>query len=290
MRSLFAEQIVRENLGAYFARRGRAVASRGAPAFVLSPRAFALSPDDYLEQLAALKDALGIPVIASLNGAEPGPWLEYAPLLEAVGADAIELNLQPGGAEVTRSSADIEAALLETVRAGARGGEHPGGGQAPALLQRARRCSRRRCRRRARAPSSSSAAPQPPDIDPATLAPVPPLAALAHDRAPAAAALAGHPVLPAAHPPGRHGRRARRDGGHQGADGRGRRRADGLRDPGPRPAPPARGARGDGGVDGRGTATNRSARLRGSMDLEACPDPAAYERATDILALQRWPG
>ena len=29
--------------------------------------------------------------------------------------------------------------------------------------------------------------------------------------------------------------------------------------------------------------------LRGAMDLEACPDPAAYERATAILALQRWP-
>jgi dihydroorotate dehydrogenase (fumarate) len=29
--------------------------------------------------------------------------------------------------------------------------------------------------------------------------------------------------------------------------------------------------------------------MRGSMDLQACPDTAAYERATAILALQRWP-
>jgi dihydroorotate dehydrogenase (fumarate) len=30
--------------------------------------------------------------------------------------------------------------------------------------------------------------------------------------------------------------------------------------------------------------------MRGSMDLEACPDAATYERAAAILALQRWPG
>jgi dihydroorotate dehydrogenase (fumarate) len=31
------------------------------------------------------------------------------------------------------------------------------------------------------------------------------------------------------------------------------------------------------------------AHMRGSMDLEACPDAATYERATAILALQRFP-
>ena len=29
--------------------------------------------------------------------------------------------------------------------------------------------------------------------------------------------------------------------------------------------------------------------LRGRMDLQDCPDPAGYEQATGILALQRWP-
>jgi hypothetical protein len=30
--------------------------------------------------------------------------------------------------------------------------------------------------------------------------------------------------------------------------------------------------------------------MRGSMDLEACPDPESYERANTTLALQRFHG
>src|SRR5688572_6186260 len=116
MRSLFAEQIVRENLNAYLHDDDALAARSASTAFLLPSRAFVVTPDDYLEKLAALKDALDIPVIASLNGAGPGQWLEYASLLEAIGADALELNLQPGGSEVTKSSAEIEATLLETVQ------------------------------------------------------------------------------------------------------------------------------------------------------------------------------
>jgi hypothetical protein len=39
------------------------------------------------------KQALSIPLIASLNGATPGGWVEYAAALEQAGADALELNL-----------------------------------------------------------------------------------------------------------------------------------------------------------------------------------------------------
>lgn len=49
--------------------------------------------DRYLEQLSALKSALGIPVIASLNGVTDGGWLDIARLLQEAGADALELNV-----------------------------------------------------------------------------------------------------------------------------------------------------------------------------------------------------
>lgn len=49
--------------------------------------------DRYLEQLAALKSTLGIPVIASLNGVTDGGWLDIAKLLQEAGADALELNV-----------------------------------------------------------------------------------------------------------------------------------------------------------------------------------------------------
>ncbi len=49
--------------------------------------------DEYLEQLQALKEALDIPVIASLNGATDSGWVEHGRELEQAGADALELNI-----------------------------------------------------------------------------------------------------------------------------------------------------------------------------------------------------
>jgi len=50
-------------------------------------------PDEYLEHLRRLKEAVGIPVIASLNGVTPGGWTRYARSMEEAGADALELNV-----------------------------------------------------------------------------------------------------------------------------------------------------------------------------------------------------
>ena len=49
--------------------------------------------DRYLEQVATLKAALGIPVVASLNGVTPGGWLQHAKDIQKAGADALELNI-----------------------------------------------------------------------------------------------------------------------------------------------------------------------------------------------------
>jgi len=50
-------------------------------------------PEGYLTLVQEAKAALDIPVIASLNAVEPGEWVQYAPLLEEAGADAVELNI-----------------------------------------------------------------------------------------------------------------------------------------------------------------------------------------------------
>ena len=49
--------------------------------------------DTYLALVQAAREAVDVPVIASLNGTNIGGWLRYARLLEDAGADAIELNL-----------------------------------------------------------------------------------------------------------------------------------------------------------------------------------------------------
>ena len=54
---------------------------------------YAVGPDGYLNLIRRAKDAVNIPVIASLNGASPGGWTNYARMLEEAGADALELNI-----------------------------------------------------------------------------------------------------------------------------------------------------------------------------------------------------
>jgi dihydroorotate dehydrogenase (fumarate) len=52
-----------------------------------------LGPEGYLEHIRQAKAALGIPLIASLNGTSSGGWTSYAREIEAAGADALELNI-----------------------------------------------------------------------------------------------------------------------------------------------------------------------------------------------------
>src|ERR1043165_6903438 len=72
-------------------------------------------PDEYLEHLRRAKQAVGIPVIASLNGSTPGGWISHASLMEQAGADAIELHLYHAASDPDTSSAEVERQMLQTV-------------------------------------------------------------------------------------------------------------------------------------------------------------------------------
>jgi dihydroorotate dehydrogenase (fumarate) len=50
-------------------------------------------PEGYLKHIRKVKEAVRIPVIASLNGTSVGGWLKYAKEMEQAGADALELNI-----------------------------------------------------------------------------------------------------------------------------------------------------------------------------------------------------
>ena len=60
-------------------------------------------PEGYLKHIRKVKEAVRIPVIASLNGTSVGGWLRYAKEMEQAGADALELNIYyiPVDPEVT---------------------------------------------------------------------------------------------------------------------------------------------------------------------------------------------
>jgi dihydroorotate dehydrogenase (fumarate) len=74
-------------------------------------------PDGYLTLIAQAKANLDIPVIASLNAVEPGTWVQYAPLLEEAGADAVELNLYFVATHLGQAGHQIETRCTTLVRA-----------------------------------------------------------------------------------------------------------------------------------------------------------------------------
>jgi dihydroorotate dehydrogenase (fumarate) len=67
-----------------------------------------LGPREYIELVRGSKSAVSIPVIASLNCVSAEWWADYAIQLEAVGADALELNIAIMPSDPQRSSDEIE--------------------------------------------------------------------------------------------------------------------------------------------------------------------------------------
>ncbi len=78
---------------------------------------FANGVDVYLDNLRRLKEALDIPVIASLNGVTVSGWIEHAKELEQAGADALELNVYYVAGDIQQDSANVEARYLDLLRA-----------------------------------------------------------------------------------------------------------------------------------------------------------------------------
>lgn len=70
----------------------------------------------YLAHIYQAKKAVSIPVIASLNGYYSGGWVQYARLIEAAGADALELNIYYLATRPNISSQEVEEMYLHLVR------------------------------------------------------------------------------------------------------------------------------------------------------------------------------
>ena len=116
MHSLFEEQITREQLASV--RNILAHENSFAEALSYFPRVdeYALGPDRYLEQIQRIKAMVGVPVIGSLNGTTPEGWLAYAKQIQEAGADAVEINFYHVATDPKETGADVERRLIEVVR------------------------------------------------------------------------------------------------------------------------------------------------------------------------------
>ncbi len=72
--------------------------------------------EQYLQHIRKLKEALEIPVIASLNGVTPSGWIKHATELQQAGADALELNVYYVAGDIGQSGAEVEERYLSLLR------------------------------------------------------------------------------------------------------------------------------------------------------------------------------
>ncbi len=78
---------------------------------------YRMTHEVYLEHLRRVKSAVGIPILASLNGNGVGGWVRFAKEMESAGADAIELNTYALATDRSQTSNEIELQVLELVDA-----------------------------------------------------------------------------------------------------------------------------------------------------------------------------
>jgi dihydroorotate dehydrogenase (fumarate) len=115
MYSLFEEQIIHDSLELdhYLTRGTNSFAE--AITYLPDIGTYNMGPERYLEHLSALKKALAIPVIGSLNGVSKGGWTDYARLMQDAGADAVELNMYYLSADPDLTGQELEDNYVDLV-------------------------------------------------------------------------------------------------------------------------------------------------------------------------------
>jgi dihydroorotate dehydrogenase (fumarate) len=116
MHSLFEEQIVSEEMTTWWSMVSTENAFPEARSMIPTPEEFKLGPDEYLDQIRRIKQAVAVPVIGSLNGASEGGWLTYAKQIEQAGADGLELNLYELATDPEEAGHEVEVRGLRIVR------------------------------------------------------------------------------------------------------------------------------------------------------------------------------
>jgi dihydroorotate dehydrogenase (fumarate) len=117
LHSLFEEQLILESkaLDEDLTRGTESFAE--SLGFLPNLSDYRMTHEVYLEHIRSAKEAVKIPILASLNGVTVGSWVRYAKEMEQAGADAIELNTYALATDRSQTSALLEAQLLELVAA-----------------------------------------------------------------------------------------------------------------------------------------------------------------------------
>jgi dihydroorotate dehydrogenase (fumarate) len=115
--SLFEEQIRREERMSDLLTSVGADSSPEASSYFPAAAHYNFGPRGYLNLIARARAAIGIPVIASLNGATEAGWVDYARLIEQAGAAALELNIYRIASDPSVTGGEVEAGCVALIKA-----------------------------------------------------------------------------------------------------------------------------------------------------------------------------
>jgi dihydroorotate dehydrogenase (fumarate) len=117
LHSLFEEQLTREQEALQHHLMYGTESFAEALTYLPEPDEFPVGPEEYLGHIRKAKEAVKIPVIASLNGSTIGGWVDFAKKIQQAGADALELNIYLIPTDADRTSVEVEQTYIDILKA-----------------------------------------------------------------------------------------------------------------------------------------------------------------------------
>jgi dihydroorotate dehydrogenase (fumarate) len=115
--SLFEEQIVNEHFRQLQDVDANEERYQESPTYFPRQEEYRrLATERYLEHVQRVKEAVSVPVVASLNGTSIGGWVEFAGYIEEAGADALELNVYFVSADLGEACGSVEQRVVDITR------------------------------------------------------------------------------------------------------------------------------------------------------------------------------
>ncbi len=115
--SLFEEQIRLERYELHWQSTHGTESYPEALSYLPDPHELCVGPEAYLKHIAQAKNAVMVPIIASLNGTTLSGWTNFAKQIQQAGADALELNLYHIPTDPSLPGADLEQHYVEVLKA-----------------------------------------------------------------------------------------------------------------------------------------------------------------------------
>lgn len=114
--SLFEEQLRRDEQALHHHLSVGTDSFAEANSFFPDHMEYRVGPDGYLEHIRKAKEAVDVPIIASLNASSIGGWTKFARQIEEAGADALELNVYNIPTDADMSSAEVEQTYIDILQ------------------------------------------------------------------------------------------------------------------------------------------------------------------------------